>query len=175
MTGVSLKFTGMILSVMLLTLAAVFSQAALAQRPSRSFDSLRGLKKALEEANAPALTTQQEEQLKALIQAFRGSQPQGPSDELEAAYGAFGAAILAGNQAAANAQAAIIANLQAVAANARLQAEAKFKLDVIAVLRANGDQIGLLRQKFGDEGALRLLDSLSGGGFGGHGDGPRRF
>lgn len=138
-----------------------------AQRGSHSTDSLRGLKKALADAGALALTTIQEEQLKTLIQTYRDSLPDGPSDALQAAHDAYEAAILAGDQAAANAQAAVIANLQAAAANTRLQAEAKFKLDVIALLKTNGDQAGLLRTKFGDEGFLRIISSLAGGG-GGH-------
>ncbi|MBS1806771.1 MAG: hypothetical protein JST84_01100 [Acidobacteria bacterium] len=136
----------------------------MAQRHGASADPLRGLKKALADAGALALTTTQEEQLKTLIQAYRDGQPDGPSDALQAAHDAYEAAILAGDQAAANAQAAVIANLQATAANTRLQAEAKFKLDVIALLKTNGDQAGLLRTKFGDEGFLRILGSLAGGG-----------
>lgn len=138
----------------------------MAQRPGfgSAPDSLRGLKRALAEAGALALTTTQEEQLKTLIQTYRDSLPDGPSDALQAAHEAYEAAILAGDQAAANAQATIIANLQTAATTTRLQAAAKFKLDVIALLKTNGDQAGLLRTKFGDEGFLRILDSLAGGG-----------
>jgi hypothetical protein len=145
---------------------------ALAQRPAG--DPLRGLKRALEQAGALALTTTQEEQLKTLIKTYRDSQTHEPSDELQAALDAYDAAILAGDQAAANAQAVIIANLRATAMNAHLQAEATFKLAVIALLQTNGDQAGLLRTKFGDEGFLRILDGLAGGrggGFGGPGGG----
>ncbi len=137
----------------------------------RSADPLRGLKKALEQAGALALTTTQEEQLKTLIQTYRDSQTHEPSEALQAALDAYDAAILAGNQAAANAQAAIIANLRATATNAHLQAEATFKLAVIALLKTNGDQAGLLRTKFGDDGFLRILDGLAGGHGGGRGGG----
>lgn len=135
----------------------------LAQKPGFPTDQFRGLKRALAEAGALALTTTQEEQLKTLIQTYRDSLPDGPSDALQAAHDAYEAAILAGDQAKANAQASIIANLEAAVVTAHLQAEAKFKLDVIALLKTNGDQAGLLRTKFGDAGFLRILDSLAGG------------
>ena len=83
--------------------------SALAQRSS---DPLRGLKRALEQAGALALTTTQEEQLKTLIQTYRDSQTHEPSEALQAALDAYDAAILAGNQAAANAQAATLQNAQ---------------------------------------------------------------
>ncbi len=157
----SMKSTIVLAGILTLSLAgSAFSQRA-------TSDPLRGLKKALEQAVALPLTTTQEEQLKTLIQTYRGSQSHEPSDALQAALDAYDAAILAGNQATANAQATIIANLRATAANARLQAETTFKLAVIALLKTNGDQAGLLRTKFGDDGFLRLLDGLAGGGHGG--------
>lgn len=145
---------------------------AFAQRPAG--DPLRGLKRALEPAGAPALTTTQEDQLKTLIQTYRDGQTHEPNEALQAALEAYDAAILAGDQATANAQAIIIANLRAADNNARLQTAATFKLAVIALLKTNGDQAGLLRTKFGDEGFLRLLDGLTGGpgGPGGRFGGP---
>lgn len=143
--------------------------SALAQRTVS--DPLRGLKKALEQAVALPLTTTQEEQLKTLIQTYRDSQSHEPSEALQAALDTYDAAILAGDQAATTAQATVIANLRAAVASAHLQAEATFKIAVIALLKTNGDQAGLLRTKFGDDGFLRILDSLA-GGHGGPGGGP---
>lgn len=134
-------------------------------------DPLRGLKRALEQAGATALITTQEEQLKTLIQTYRDNQSHEPSEEVQAAREAYDAAILAGNQVAANTQAVVLANLHATAMAARLQAAAKFKLDAIAILQTNGDQAGALRTKFGDEGFLRILGGLTGGGRGGAGFG----
>jgi hypothetical protein len=145
---------------------------AFAQRTTS--EPLRGLKRALEQAGALALTTTQEEQLKTLIQTYRDSQTHEPSEALQAALDAYDAAILAGDQAAANAQAVIIANLRATALNAHLQAEATFKLAVIALLKTNGDQAGALRTKFGDDGFLRILDGLAGGHGGRSGRGGER-
>lgn len=160
----SMKSTIVLAGFLMLSLAG----SSFAQRGT--FDPLRGLKKALEQALALPLTTTQEEQLKTLIQTYQDGQTREPSDALQAALDAYDAAILAGNQATANAQAAVIANLRAAAANTQLQAEATFKLAVIALLKTNGDQAGLLRTKLGDDGFLRLLDGLA-GGHGGRGGG----
>ncbi len=161
----SMKSTIVLAGILMLSMVG----SAFAQRATA--DPLRGLKKALEQAVALPLTTTQEEQLKTLIQTYRSSQSHEPSDALQAALDAYDAAILAGDQATANAQAAVIANLRATTANAHLQAETTFKLAVIALLKTNGDQAGLLRTKFGDDGFLRILDSLA-GGHGGPGGGP---
>lgn len=163
----SIKATLVLTGLLLLAMAG----NTLAQRPAA--DPLRGLKRALDQAGALALTTTQEEQLKTLLQTYRESQTHAPNEALQAAYDAYETAILAGDQATANAQAAVIANLRAAAANAHLQAEAKFKLDVIALLKTNGDQAGALRTRFGDEGFLRILDSLTSGHEGRRGGGTR--
>jgi Spy/CpxP family protein refolding chaperone len=159
----SLKFSAIALSIALLGLAAVFSSATSAQqRPTRSFDPLTRLKKTIEEAGVTALSADQETQLRALIEARHGNRPAGQGSEFETARAAYDAAILAGDQAKANAQAAIIANLTTAATKARLEADAKFKLDVLAVLKTGG-QLDALTQKLGSEGLLRFLGSLSGG------------
>ncbi|MEO6725379.1 MAG: hypothetical protein ABIU20_10690 [Blastocatellia bacterium] len=163
MIRMSLKFSAIALSIALIGLAVVFSSATSAQqRPTRSFDPLTRLKKTLEEASATGLSADQETQLKALVEARHGNHPAGPGSEFEAARAAFDAAILAGDQAKANSQAAIIANLGTAATKARLEADAKFKLDVLAVLKAGG-QVDALTQTLGSEGLLRLLGSLAGG------------
>jgi Spy/CpxP family protein refolding chaperone len=162
----SLKFSAIALSIALVGLAAVFSPATSAQqRPARSFDPLTRLKKTIEEASVTALSADQETQLRALIEARhsnREGHQAGLGSEFEAARAAYDAAILAGDQAKANAQAAIIASLSTAATKSRLEADAKFKLDVLAVLKTGG-QLDALTQKLSSEGLLRLLGSLSGG------------
>lgn len=145
---------------------------ALAQ-PGHQRDPLGFLKHALTEANAPALSTDQETQLTTLITNFRNAnKPTGPDETLKAAHAAYAAAILAGDTAAAQAQAGIIASKMAELSGARLQAQAKFDTDVIAILKAGG-QLDPLKQKFGDEHVVGLVSSLAGGpGFGGPGFGP---
>jgi len=162
------------ITVLLLCAIAANATMATAQRaPQR--DLLTSLKRAITEANAPALTTAQETQLNTLITNFRDALPDEPDEALEAARDAYDAAILAGNLTAAQAQAMIIAARFAQLNNARLQAEAKFKIDALAVLQSGG-QLAPLKQKFGDERVLGLIDSLAGRGFGGgpRGGGPGR-
>ena len=81
---------------------------------------------------------------------------------MEAARRAYDNAIVAGNLAAANAQAAIIAQQISTDANTHLQAEAKFKIDALNVLKGNANQITALTQRFGTAGLSHLLNSLAG-------------
>jgi len=159
------------LTALLLCVIVGSAALALAQRPQR--DALGFLKRALTEANAPALTADQETQLNTLITNFRNAQPTTPDAALEAARTAYENAILAGDLTTATAQATIIANRTAALSAARLQAEAKFDIDVLQILR-NGGQLAPLTQKVGSDHILGLVGSLIGGGpFGGRpGGGP---
>jgi hypothetical protein len=126
------------------------------------------LKHALEEAGAPALSSAQEAQLTDLIKAYRQAQSQDqPPDAVQAAHRAYDAAILSGNLSAAQSQAAIIANAQATATNAHLQAQAKFEIDALNVLKANANQVNALLQRFGTAGLTGILRGLAGGPGGG--------
>jgi Spy/CpxP family protein refolding chaperone len=177
-----MKLRGRSVSVIVLLLCAIASSAtvALAQRDQQR-DPLGFLKRVITEAGAPALTSQQETQLNDLINNFRQGQPDSPDQALQAARTAYHSAILAGDLAAAQAQAQIIANRTAEHASARLQAEAKFDTDVLAVLKSGG-QLEALRQKLSDDRLLGLISSLAGPPFGGgrpgfgpgFGPGPRR-
>lgn len=156
---------GVVLLTMLVAAGLVSAAAQRPGGPQQPPDVLAGLKHALEEAGAPALSTAQEDQLKDLITAFRQAQrQQEPSEALQAAHRAYDAAILAGNLAVAQAQATIIANAQAAAANARLQAHAKLQIDVLNVLKTNANQVALLQQRFGSAGLTHLLAAVAGGG-----------
>ncbi|MFN0107974.1 MAG: hypothetical protein ACKVZH_03900 [Blastocatellia bacterium] len=158
------------------TLKAIFmasmmlclSVAALAQQRPQ-FDPLMRLKQALQSANAAALSTAQEDQLKALIQQARDAHPGAPDPALEAAQDALEAAIYAGNQAAADAQAAIIVNLTSTMMGNRLKGHSAFTIQAINVLKANQAQLDALVQKIGSSGVVKLMGSLVGGGFGGPG------
>jgi Spy/CpxP family protein refolding chaperone len=133
-------------------------------------DPLRSLRRALTEANAAALTTDQETQITALITAYHDALPDDNNDALEAARDALNAAVLAGNLTAAQAQIAIIANQGASLTSARLLAETQFEIGVLAILR-NGGQLTALVTGFGNDRVLGLIDSLIGHGLGG---GPGR-
>ncbi len=156
-------------TLFLICLLALGVTSALAQGSTR--DPLAGLKRALTQANAPALTATQESALTALITAFRDAQPDEPDAALATARDAYEAAILAGDQTAANAQAVIISNRIAALTNTRLQDEAKFEIAVLAILK-NGGQFIPLQTKLGNDRLLGLVGSLAGGGFGGHDGGP---
>ncbi len=136
----------------------------------RQHDPLGSLKRAITQAGAPSLTTQQETDLTALITSYRDAQATEPDAALEAARDAFNAAILKGDLAAAQAQSVLIANRSAELTNARLQALAKFEIDVLTILKTGG-QLDALSQKFGDDRLLNIVGSLAGHGFG---DGPGR-
>ena len=153
------------ITILLICAIAASATMATAQRaPQR--DPLASLKRAITEANAPELTTAQETQLNMLITNFKDALPDEPDEALEAARDAYDAAILAGNLTAAQAQAMIIAARFAQLNNARLQVEARFKIDALALLQSGG-QLAPLKQKFGDDRVLGLIGSLAGRGRGG--------
>jgi len=177
----SLRLNLIVLSV-LLCLIAAGSQFASAQqgqgqgqrRPEP--DPLMGLKHSLEAAGAPALSAEQEQQLKTLVQQFRDSHgPKEPDEALKAAHAAYDAAILAGDAAAANAQAQVIAGLVSGHAAENLQAETALKIQALSIIKSSEAQLSALVTKFGESGVVRILSSLVGGGrFGGPG-GPGGF
>lgn len=127
---------------------------------------LSSLRRAIAQANAPALTTEQETQIAALVTAYRNALPDDDDEALEAARDAFDAAVLAGNAAGAQAQTQIIANLNAANTTARLNAEAAFEIAVLALLRTSGQLTPLVTQ-FGNDRVLSLIDGLIGGSSGG--------
>ena len=139
--------------------------------PSTPRDPLAPLKRALAAANAPALTTQQEDQLNSLITAFQAGRTQpGPDATIKAAQQAYDNAILAGDLATAQSQAGILANQITSHMTSRLQAETSFKVQVVNSLKTNGDQLNLLVQHFGADRVSRMLSMLA--GFGRRGPGP---
>jgi len=166
MKNASLKLIAPLLSVLLLCLVAANFLTARAQQPPPrpEPDPLMPLKHALEDAGAPALTSQQEDQLKTLVKNLRDARrSQAPDDALRTAHRAYDQAILAGNAAAAQAQATTIANQIAAHTSAHLQAEATFKINVLNILKTNDNQVGLLQQRFGTAGLSHLLGALAGG------------
>ncbi|MEK7830914.1 MAG: hypothetical protein AAB401_07505 [Acidobacteriota bacterium] len=158
------------LSISTLLLCAIASSVTAFGQTQR--DPLGHLKRAITQANAPVLTATQETALTTLITAYKDAQPDEPDAALAAARDAYEAALLAGKLADAQAQATIIANRSAVLSKTRLDAQAKFVIDVLTIL-SNGGQLAPLNTKFGADRVLGLVSSLVGGGFGGdHGGGP---
>jgi hypothetical protein len=170
--------------VLCLIVGALQLASAQVPRTRPTPDPLGGLKRALNEAGAPALSAAQEEQLKTLITAYHQNNPDsGPGAELQAAQKAYEDAILAGDSAAAQSAATTIAGLISAATTTRLQALASFEIQALSVLLAGGDQtsspqVAALVQKFGASGLVHLLRSLVAGGpggFGGPHGGPGPF
>ena len=166
-----LNFKSLSLALLLATLAVSGWQNVIARqdRPSPP-GPLVFLKRALEQASAPALTTQQEEQLTQLITTFREfRQSQTPDATVKAAHDAYEAAILAGNVSAAQAQATTLANALAAQNATRLKAEASFKIDVLEILTS------AQKSAIGTEELPMVLNGLAGGpgGPGRPGRGPR--
>ena len=153
----------LIVGVVLLAMAQVPGPG-----PRPEMDPLRPLKQALEDAGAQQLSSDQEGQLRALVKSFHDSQPRpGPDDPMRAAHRAYDQAILAGDVAAAQAQATTIANQMAATGSAQLRAEAGFQVQVLNILKAAGNQLPALLQRFGSAGLPGLLKSpLGGPGFG---------
>lgn len=167
MRSMSLKLKASFFCIALVCLGAVVINAQPQRRPEP--DPLQRLRHALQLANAPALTTAQEDQLKTLIQQARDARPDEPDSALQAAHAALESAIFAGNQAAADAQATIIAGLTSAMVNNRVKGHSAFTIQAINVLRGNQGQLEALVQKIGSSGVVNLMGSLIGGGPGGFG------
>ena len=130
--------------------------------------SLNALTHALAAAGAPALTSDQEEQLTTLMTAFREAQRPERPDPATNPRSAYDEAIVAGNLAAAQDQASVIAGHVADRVEKNLESEADFKIQALGVLTEE-QQTALLRRT-GTVGVSLILNSLIGripGGFGG--------
>ena len=134
-----MRFRGRFAGATAVLLCALVGSATLAQaQRGPQHDPLGFLKRAITEANAPALTTQQETQLTDLINAFHQGRTHTPDQTLQNSHKADATAILAGDQSAAQAAAATIASRTAELSSARLQAETKFRSDIVNLLKSGG-------------------------------------
>jgi hypothetical protein len=131
-------------------------------QPGQARAPLGFLKRALEQAGAPALTSQQETDLNALITSFRATVPAEPDELLRAAHDAYAEALIAGDVAVAEAQATIIAGRQAQLTATRLTTEAKFLVSMLSILKTGGQLDALIRQF--DDRVIGVVRSLLGPG-----------
>jgi len=140
-------------TVLVLILAAL---PALAQgrRQAGQPNPLVRLERALQAANAPALTPDEQSRITSLISSTTTSQPPG------SAVQALEASILAGNTD----QIAAKTITDTMAAN--FLTRANFASSVAQILTGGG-QLTPLVTKFGSTRVVQLLNSLVGGGFGG--------
>ncbi len=148
-------------------IVAMCIQVGLAQpRPGQPGDPLMPLKRALAQANAPELSQDQVTQLTALITSFREqAKPAGPDETLQAAHKAYDDAILNGDLTGAQSAANVIASSIAATTGSRLSLEASYRIQALALIRANEVQYNALLQRFGTEGVSRIVGGLFHGGF----------
>jgi len=117
---------------------------------------LRGLKGALNTAGAPALTSEQEEQLRTLLAEFRETQrTERPGTAIREARQAYQDAILNSDSAVAQLQAEIIANQTAATTVSKLENQASLKIQFLNILTL--DQVDAVLQRSGTAGLFRLL------------------
>ena len=132
---------------------------------------LRGLKVGLKAANAPELTSEQEEQLRALLAEFRETtRDSRPGPEVREASQAYQKAILSSDGAAARLQAEIIANHTAATTVSQLENQAGLKIQFLNILTQ--DQLEAVLQHNGTAGLFRLLGTSSSGRRQGHRPSP---
>jgi Spy/CpxP family protein refolding chaperone len=126
-------------------------------------DSLASIKQALNKAGATALDSAQEAALTALITNFRKAhQPGVPDPSTQTARDAYTSAILAKNVTAATSAADNLASLLLTRQRTMMEAEAGFQIQALSVLTAG--QVAALQNGIGNDGILRVLQSLSGPG-----------
>lgn len=178
------KITNRITKLLLaIAVTAISVQVGMAQpRPGQGpgqgqpgqFDPLMSLKRSLAQANAPELNQAQADQLTALLAAFREqAKPSGPDETLQQAHKAYDDAILNGDLASAQSAANVIAASMSAGTSTRLSLEASFRIQALAIIRANEAQYNALLQRFGTEGVSRIIGGLFRGGFmRGPGGGP---
>ncbi len=138
-------------------------QAGTAAAPTR--DPLASLKQALNKAGATALDSSQEAALNTLVTNFRSSNQPGSSNPAEqTARDAYANAVLAKDATAATAAADNLASLLSTRQRTVMEAEAGFQIQALSVL--TGNQVTALQNNVGNNGVLRVLQSLSRPGLG---------
>jgi len=136
--------------------------------------SISFLKQALTEAGAPTLSSAQEEQLDQLISSYRESMfPSSPDENLVTARSAFQESVLSGDLTGAKAAAATLAKLQTAAMQERLEGQAAFMIQAMAIL--SRDQVNKLVAEFETAGLFELFQRLAGPGMGRRGPGGPGF
>lgn len=141
-----------------------FGPAAAAAQSTR--DPLAFLKQALSKAGATALTSDQETALNTLITNFRSANKPTQDPNEQAIRDQYANAILAGNLSTASSYADKLATLLSARQSTMLKAEADFQIQALHILTSG--QVGALETSVGNNGILRVLQSLTrpGPGFG---------
>lgn len=135
---------------------------AMAQPNQAALGPLVMLVRALQQASAPPLTTEQVTQLKAAISTFRSSLPRPALDTaLTGAQAAYDTAILNGNSAGMTAAATTIAAEDSKLEYTRLVAAGQGEISALAILTPA--QVSALQAKLGTDGLIRLVRSMFAG------------
>jgi len=167
---------------MLLLMHLAAGSSALAQgrrmglnaQSSQQRDPLAFLKRALANAGAAALASDQEASFNTLIASFLNANKPGQPDAAEkAARDAYSNAIFSKNSTAATSAADSLSALLAARQRTQLEAEAGFQIQALNIL--HGDQASALQNKMGVNGVLRVLQTLVGPGLRGGRPGAAGF
>ncbi len=119
------------------------------------------LERALANAGANPLTSDQQQQLQTMITTFRnGHQKQAPGGALQSDRSQLESAILAKDSAGAKAAADKLAADMTGKTTTNLEDLANFDIQALGVLQS--DQVTALQNHVGTAGVVRLLESLTG-------------
>lgn len=131
----------------------------------QQFDSVSKLNKYLELAGADQLSDAQKQQIDSLVSNYRTAhQNVLPDTTTQAARRDYEAAILSGNEGAANAAADVVTSEMERRLAALLHDLAQFQIQVLRVLTPA--QVTALKTQYGNSGLIRTLGSLAGNQFG---------
>jgi hypothetical protein len=142
-----------------------------AQTDMPQVDALAGLKTAISNAGATALSSTEESSINALVTQFGSAHQPSPNTALQSAQTAFENAILAGDSSTAASQASIIANTQAADMAQRETDAAALAISVITLLKTGG-QLDAMTAQLGANRVVRLVLNLAGWPGGGGPGGP---
>jgi hypothetical protein len=156
-----------LISCSLLFLLVVITSPVWGQPPDRPFrgagpmNGISFLNRALEDAGATALSSDQETQIQALLDSIRKTLvSQEPDAELQAALSAYQQAVLSGNLTGARSAATALAAKETQRSQTRLEQQADWIIQLTALLTA--DQLNKLIAKFETAGTFRILERLVG-------------
>jgi len=157
-----------------ISMVVLVAATSIAFAQGRNTDPYAALKRAITQAGAPTLSTTQETALTTLVNEFKAALPDEEDEALSAAREAYDAAIIAGDLAAAQVQITIIATRTAQLQDARLQAQAKYGIAALGVLKSGGQYEPLVAKYDSDRVLSMVMQLTVRGGKGPDGPGEGR-
>ena len=138
------------------------ASTALAQQEKPRMDPLARLERALTAAGAPELSSEQENEIRALITEFGNAHPRPVQNaDIPDARKAYEEAILSGDSTGAAYQAESMAKERLDHMVQRQADVAVFAVNVIGILGVNPGQVDALTTQMGTRGFVRLILSLA--------------